>query len=218
MIHREGYGSIFAFAAAAVLMTVFAVSSEDGLVMKILSVSLWSLTLFALYFFRDPERTANGESREIVSPGDGKVIEISQAFEPEFFKAKTQKISIFLNVFNVHVNRCPTDGVVNYFKYKTGRFVRANLADASTENEQTVIGVQNGEEKLVFKQIAGLIARRICCDLREGHKVQRGERMGIIKFGSRVDVFLPLDAEVFVKLGDKVKGGESVIGAFKNVS
>ena len=152
----------------------------------------------------------------MVSPADGKVIAIEEIDEPEFLGGPVQRISIFLSVFNVHVNRVPVEGVVNLYRYQRGRFHVASLPEASVENEQSVIGVTSPWGKVLFKQIAGLIARRIVCDLQVGHRVQRGERFGIIKFGSRMEIYLPREVEVKVRLRDKVRAGESILGEFKN--
>lgn len=217
-VHREGYGIIFAFLTTSVVISLIVWAGADGIVVQTVLVLLWAVTLFSLYFFRDPERTIPQDPNAIVSPADGKVIEIAEADEPEYLKARSRKISIFLNVFDVHVNRCPIDGDVKFFRYQKGRFLRAYLERASFENEQTIIGIRQGTRRLVFKQIAGLIARRIHCDLRDGHKVIAGERVGIIRFGSRVDIFMPLDVELNVAIGDRVKGGESIVGVFKDVS
>lgn len=217
-MHREGYGIIFSFAGAALLLLLLAYLGVDSPVMRWLALGLLGFALFSAYFFRDPERAIPDIPDAVLSPADGKVIEISEMEEEEFLKSRCRKISIFLNLFNVHVNRSPMSGTVRYFRYQKGKFLRANLPDASLRNEQTVIGLENGSRRLVFKQIAGLIARRISCDLREGHRVKAGERMGIIKFGSRVDVFLPLDTTLQVALGDRVRGGVSVIGMFSDVS
>jgi phosphatidylserine decarboxylase len=146
------------------------------------------------------------------------VIGIDEIDETEFMQERTRRVSIFLSVFNVHVNRVPCEGEVKYFRYKSGRFLVASQPNASVENEQSVIGLETLHGKILFKQIAGILARRIVCDLREGHRVQRGERFGMIKFGSRMEVFLPLDAEVKVRLREKVKAGESIIGEFKHES
>ena len=216
-MHREGYGLVFAFTVCSLAATLGGwFWLNDGL-LKGIAIFGWILTLFTVYFFRDPDRTVPAVANAIVSPADGVVIEIATVDEPIFLKGQALKVSIFMNVFNVHVNRTPISGVVRYFEYRKGRFLRANLDEASTENEQAIIGIDDGQHKVLFKQIAGLIARRVVCELREGHKVNKGERMGIIKFGSRVDIFMPVAVELHVELKDKVKSGESIIGVFKNV-
>ncbi len=167
-------------------------------------------TLFSIYFFRDPEREVPGGEGLIVSPADGKVVEIVEE-ENSYMGGRARRISIFLNVFNVHVNRIPSAGTVEYVRYHTGKFMAAWEEKASLENEQTHIGINCGSYKIFVKQIAGLIARRIVCRATEGASYQRGERFGMIKFGSRTDLFLPLKAEVKVKVGDRVAGASSIL-------
>lgn len=218
-MHREGYGTVFAFSLASLFMTLGGWVWGSDPVVRIVAIFGWVFTLFSVYFFRDPDRVIPDIPGAFVSPADGRIIEISETEEPEFLKEKALKVSVFLSIFDVHVNRSPMDGTVRYFRYRKGRFLRAYLDEASFENEQTVIGVENGKQRLLFKQIAGLIARRIQCDVREGHRIRRGERIGIIKFGSRVDVFIPKDAvELRVNLKDRVRAGESILGVFKDVS
>ena len=167
-------------------------------------------TLFSIYFFRDPERKVPGGAGLVVSPADGKVIEIVEE-DNAFMGGRARRISIFLNVFNVHINRIPYDGKVEYVRYFPGKFLAAWNEKASLDNEQTHIGINCGAHKILVKQIAGLIARRIVCRAQEGTAYQRGDRFGMIKFGSRTDLFLPLEATVQVKVGDKVAGAETVL-------
>jgi phosphatidylserine decarboxylase len=173
------------------------------------------LTLFVLFFFRDPERTVPAGGGVVVSPADGKVIVIKDIFEPTYLKQDVKQISIFLSVFNVHVNRSPIDGTVELVKYNPGKFLVASVDKASLDNEQTSMIIANGKNKILVKQIAGLIARRIVCYAKAGDAIKRGERYGLIRFGSRVDIFLPKDAEIKVKLGDRVKGARDIIGVMK---
>jgi phosphatidylserine decarboxylase len=170
------------------------------------------LTLFVLFFFRDPERTVPGGNGTVVSPADGKVIVIKDVYEPAYLKQDVKQISIFLSVFNVHVNRAPIGGAVEVVKYNPGKFHVASVEKASLDNEQTAMVIASGKEKILVKQIAGLIARRIICYARPGDTIKTGERYGLIRFGSRVDIFLPKTATIKVKLGDRVKGAEDVIG------
>lgn len=212
-MHREGVAALSAFGIAALIFSV-SVWMGGGWVVQIIAGICWFLTLFTLYFFRDPERNSNEPENKIISPADGKVIEIFDTDENEFFHDKVKKVGIFMSPADVHVNRAPISGRVTYFRYQKGRFMRANLADAATENEQTIIGLEGERQKLLFKQIAGFVARRVCCDIREGHEVRRGERIGMIKFGSRVDLYFPLDVAVKVQLNQRVRAGESIIGEF----
>ncbi len=173
------------------------------------------LTVFNLFFFRDPERHPPEDPHAIVSPADGTIIEIKEVEEPEYFQGKVRQISIFLSVFNVHVNRIPISGKVEYVVYHPGKFLAAFKDKASTDNEQTAIGISDPYgRRVLFKQIAGLIARRIICNVTEGQQVTAGQRMGLIRYGSRVDVFFDLSARVLVKKGQKVKGGETILARF----
>jgi phosphatidylserine decarboxylase len=173
------------------------------------------LTLFVLFFFRDPERVVPEGKGAVVSPADGKVIVIKDIYEPTYLKQDVKQISIFLSVFNVHVNRAPIEGTVELVKYNPGKFHVASVDKASLDNEQTAMVIANGKDKVLVKQIAGLIARRIVCYAKPGDAIKRGERYGLIRFGSRTDIFLPKDAEIRVKLGDRVKGARDIIGVLK---
>jgi phosphatidylserine decarboxylase len=170
-------------------------------------------TLFVTWFFRNPRRTPPADPKAIISPCDGKVIRIETVADHELLAGPLQKISIFMNIFNMHVNRIPYAGVVEVIRYYPGKFLTANLDKASAENERNalVIGLGGGE-KMVVIQIAGLVARRIVCWVAEGMRVNKGERFGLIRFGSRLDVFLPPQAHVRVRVGDKVRAGETPIG------
>ena len=172
------------------------------------------LLLFVLNFFRDPDRAIPNEERVIVSPGDGKVVEIVEE-KDALLDEPYQRISIFLNVFNVHVQRTPVAGRIEQIKYNKGKFLNAASHKASLDNEQNSMIIHTGQEKVLVKQIAGLIARRIVCWAKEGDNYSLGQRFGLIRFGSRVDLFLPLSAEVKVSLGDHVAGGSSIIGYLK---
>jgi len=173
------------------------------------------LTLFVLFFFRDPERTVPVGKDFVVSPADGRVIVIKDIFEPTYLKQNVKQISIFLSVFNVHVNRSPIGGMVETVKYNPGKFHVASVDKASLDNEQTAMVIADGGNKILVKQIAGLIARRIVCYAKPGDRVNTGERYGLIRFGSRVDIFLPKDAELKVKIGDNIKGAKDIIAVLK---
>ncbi|HEV2340201.1 MAG TPA: phosphatidylserine decarboxylase family protein [Candidatus Acidoferrales bacterium] len=165
--------------------------------------------LFVLYFFRDPERQVPGDPEAVVSPADGRVVEIvDEQNGPRVGK----RVSIFLSIFNVHVNRAPVAGRISRLEYKSGRFMAAWKGKASGENEQNLIAIQTPRGEMTFKQIAGWVARRIIFWKRQGDEVAAGERVGMIRFGSRVDVWLPEGAEILVQRGQKVAGGSTVIG------
>lgn len=215
MLAKDGLGTLGAILFLTLLFTA-GLWLNHSLVMKIFVVFLWIFTLFSIYFFRDPDRVIPPGENTIVSPADGKVIIIRKVQEDRYLHAPATQVSIFMSVFNVHVNRIPMSGVVGYFQYYRGKFLPAYREKASTDNEQTVIGIENGSHKILFKQIAGIIARRVVCHVREGYHVQKGERFGMIKFGSRADIFLPEDVEIKVKLNQKVKGGETILGEFKS--
>lgn len=170
-------------------------------------------TTFILCFFRDPERLGPTRQDALVSPADGKVILVEKIPENSFTGGEVQKVSIFMNVFNVHVNRIPCNGQVEKVIFKPGKFYSADSAKGGLENEYCAIVVTtSGGKTLAFVQIAGLIARRIVCWLEPGDAVARGRRFGLIRFGSRVDLYLPVETEVIIKVGDKVRAGETVLG------
>jgi phosphatidylserine decarboxylase len=173
---------------------------------------LMFLGLFVLYFFRDPDRVVPAAPDAVVSPADGHVVEV---VEEPLDGAPGRRISIFLSVWDVHVNRAPVAGTIRRIDYQPGKFYAALRARASLENEQNVIRVSTPRGDMVFKQIAGWIARRVLCWKAAGEAVQLGERVGMIRFGSRVDVWLPLAAEIVVKRGDRVTGGDTLLARWK---
>ena len=177
----------------------------------LLAFVLTLLVLWVAYFFRDPERTGERGERLVISPADGRVIDISEVDEPSFIKGRAIRISVFMNVFNVHVNRYPVSGNVAYVQYNEGKFLNAAADKASLENEQMSVGVQTPKHKVLFRQIAGLIARRIVTYSQVGDTAAQGDRMGLIRFGSRVDVFVPVGSTVKVKLGQKPQAGTTVL-------
>jgi phosphatidylserine decarboxylase len=166
------------------------------------------LALFIFSFFRDPERVIPAEPGAVVSPGDGRVVVVT---EEENAGRPGKRVSIFLAVWNVHVNRAPATGTITKLEYRPGKFLAAMRERASVENEQNAFTLSTDAGEMVFKQIAGLIARRVVSWKKEGEKVARGERIGLVRFGSRVDVWVPKEAEILVKVGDNVKGGSSVL-------
>lgn len=177
------------------------------------AVAFGAVALFTAWFFRNPQRSSPKSDRAVVAPGDGKVVEICEESEPRFLKDKSVRISIFLNIFDVHVNRIPCQGTVEQVAYQPGRFLAANRPEATLQNEQNALFIRAAQgARVLCVQIAGLIARRIVCWVTPGETVACGERFGLIRFGSRMDVFLPLGTKLKVKVGDHVKGGETLLG------
>jgi phosphatidylserine decarboxylase len=197
---KEGYY----FGVPLLLLAVVAYLAQ----WTILAVVLVCFALFVFSFFRDPERVIPSDPGAIVSPGDGRVVVVT---DEENAGRPGKRISIFLAVWNVHVNRAPAAGVITRMEYRPGKFLAAMRERASMENEQNVFTLSTDAGEMVFKQIAGLIARRVVSWKSEGERVARGERIGLVRFGSRVDVWLPKDAEILVRLGENVKGGSSVL-------
>lgn len=213
-IHKEGIKFILIFAFATILLALM--SSFLGTIGLV-------LTIWCVFFFRDPERYTPQGNNLVISPADGIVNAIETSATPpselDLSKGvKWTKISVFLNVFNVHVNRAPMAGKITKLVYKPGKFLSANMSDASLENERqtAVLQTESGQE-IIFAQVAGLVARRIICDLKEGQKVIAGERYGIIRFGSRADIYLPTKtANLKIMVGQTMIGGETVIAELKN--
>lgn len=173
------------------------------------------LLIFVTAFFRDPERKINASKGQILSPADGRVLLVETVENPRHLKGRWQKITIFMSVFNAHVNRIPITGIIKGIHYHPGRFLMGFSEKASLENEQNAILITGGPgEKVLLVQIAGLIARRIVCRLEPGQKVKAGDRFGLIRFGSRADVYVPADADVLVVKGDRVKAGLDVLARF----
>ncbi len=211
-IHNAGYPFIGLFIFAT--LVVFSFSDFLGWVGIVLS-------LWCVYFFRDPERITPLDKNFFISPADGKILKLLETDAPDILgdnkKQKFKKISIFMNVFNVHVNRIPMSGKIVWLKYVPGTFFNASLDKASENNERMIIKIEISKNSYIYViQIAGLIARRIKCDLNENQDVTVGERFGIIRFGSRVDLYLPLNSNVKVKEGQTAIGGETVIADIKS--
>jgi phosphatidylserine decarboxylase len=177
----------------------------------LLAFLLTLIALWVAYFFRDPERAGARGDRLVIAPADGKVVMITEVDEPSFLHGRAARVSIFMNVFNVHVNRYPVSGTIRYVHRNPGRFLNAATEQSSLENEQTSVGLEAGTHRILVRQIAGLIARRIHTYSREGERVEQGERMGIIRFGSRVDVFVPPESAIKVKVGETTVAGSTVI-------
>lgn len=174
--------------------------------------TVWGvICLWVPWFFRDPVRSGPRDDDLVLAPADGKVVSIVETDEPDYLKRRVTRVSVFMNVFDVHVNRLPVSGVVEYQKYRPGKFVNATRDKASVDNEQISVGIRSRKGAILVRQIAGLVARRIVNDTQPGHAVQQGERLGIIRFGSRVDTFIPENASVTVKVGERTSAGVTVI-------
>ena len=215
MLTRYGIDVLIGVAIAILLIVGIALWTDERWLRILLYAVAAFLSIFALNFFRDPSRQVEAGSRSpgniIASPADGKVVMIAEMDEPEYMKTKTKMISIFMSPLDVHVNRIPVSGMVEYLRYVKGEFLVASKPDAVHKNERQVIGIDAQGRKLTFSQVTGYIARRIVCDLKAGDSVTMGERFGMIKFGSRVDIYLPVTATLLVKEGDRVRAGETVI-------
>jgi phosphatidylserine decarboxylase len=208
---REGL--VFIAIAALIAAGTFALAlNRRSWPLWLLAFVLTVLALWVAYFFRDPERSGQRGDQVVIAPADGKVVLIQEVDEPTFMGGRAKRISIFMNVFNVHVNRYPVSGTIRYVKYNPGKFLNAAVEKSSSENEQMSVGIEAGGTRVLVRQIAGLIARRIVTYSKEGEQVEQGQRMGLIRFGSRVDVFLPLDAVVHAKIGDLTIAGTTLIG------
>ena len=208
IIAREGFPFIIPLCIFTVIFALF------GFIW--ITILFFIATAFVTWFFRNPQRKTPDDTKAVISPADGEVIKIEDVPENDFLTGPSKKISIFMNVFNVHVNRIPYSGTVDSIRYYKGNFFSANLDKASSLNERNsiLIKTDNGKEILTV-QIAGLIARRIECWIKERMHVKKGDRFGLIRFGSRLEVFLPSDSITSVKIGDKVKAGETLIGWLK---
>ncbi len=207
---REGLPFIAIAAVLALVALIFA-SRRGGWPSWVLTAVMVVVAIWVAYFFRDPERSGARGDRVVTAPADGKVVLITEVDEPAFIHGRALRVSIFMNVFNVHVNRYPVSGTVKYVQYNPGKFLNAAVEKSSLENEQRSVGIESGPYRILVRQIAGLIARRIVTYSRTGERVEQGERMGLIRFGSRVDIFLPTDAQVRVKIGALTTAGTTVV-------
>ena len=215
MIHREGYKSIFIAMLFVVVVGVGFFTLLNGNIYGQIILGLATVVfVIVLQFFRNPGRNTKPDSNAIIAPADGKVVVIEDTQEHEYFKDMRKQISIFMSPINVHVNRSPIAGVVKYQRYYPGKYLVAWHPKSSTENERTTIVVEGSKGPVLFRQIAGALARRIVCYAKEGQKLEQGGEFGFIKFGSRVDIFLPVNCKVKVNLGQKTVGGETVIAHF----
>lgn len=218
--YPDGYpfiiGSLLIACVVIVLLFSFVRSSTYNITFYILLVAsclMVVMTLFMGYFFRDPERVIPQGEGLFVSPADGKVILIKDVYEKDHLKSDAKEISIFMSPLNVHVNRAPYDGVVSLVKHSPGTYKAAYRDDASMNNENIVMVLDSQAGRILVRQVAGFVARRAVCKVKPGDSLKRGERYGMIKFGSRLDVYMPTNTEVKVTLGEMVKAGETIIGS-----
>lgn len=213
LFHREGYKIILVtmLILAGINIALQSLLGEEHIVGKIVLIVSLVFFILILQFFRNPARNTILNDQQIIAPADGTVVVIEEVEEPEYFKDKRRQVSIFMSPLNVHVNRNPISGTVKYAKYHPGKYLVAWHPKSSTENERTTIVIGNNKADILFRQIAGALAKRIVYYVKEGQIVQQGSEMGFIKFGSRIDIFLPLDAKVNVSLQQKTKGGETVV-------
>lgn len=212
MITRHGYGVVGVVLLIVVMGSALSWYFVEAGAVKFSLIALFVLfLLFTLYFFRDPDRSTPGGANLIIAPADGKVVLVQDVVDTEFVHGDARQVSIFMSPLNVHVNRFPISGTVGYFCYFPGEFLVAFDDKASLRNERTHIGVQNSSQRVLFKQIAGFVARRIVAELQVGDRVAAGQRFGMIKFGSRVDVIMPRSVTVKVGVGDRTVAGETVL-------
>ena len=205
-------GMTFIVIAALIAVAAYAAAlTRRSWPLWLLAFLFTLLALWVAYFFRDPERSGERGAGLVIAPADGKVVMITDVDEPTFIHGRATRVSIFMNVFSVHVNRYPVSGTVRYVFRSPGKFLNAATEQSSIENEQTSVGLEAGTNRILVRQIAGLIARRIHTYSREGERVEQGERMGIIRFGSRVDVFVPPGSGIKVQVGDATIAGTTVI-------
>jgi phosphatidylserine decarboxylase len=217
MLHREGTFTITMtlIFLGVINVGMYMIDPGFGIANWIALVLSLGFLYIILQFFRNPKRNTPVNPAHVIAPADGKVVVIEEVEEPEYFKGKRLQVSIFMSPFNVHVNRYPVSGAVKYVKYHPGLYLVAWHPKSSTDNERTTVVVQNESgHEVLFRQIAGALARRIVYYAREGDKATQGSEFGFIKFGSRVDIFLPVGTKVDVQLNQVVRGGESVIASF----
>lgn len=213
-IHREGHTILFVLLIILFGLNwlVFSYYPESPLIQNSTILVSILFYLLILQFFRNPIFEITRNTKHVLAPADGKVVVIEETEETEYFKARRKQVSIFMSPVNVHVNRSPVAGVVSFFKYHPGKYLVAWHPKSSLENERTTVAVRMSDGvEVLFRQIAGALARRIKWYVKEGQPIEQGQEFGFIKFGSRVDIFLPLDAKVTVKVGDMTKGGRTII-------
>jgi phosphatidylserine decarboxylase len=211
-LHKEGFTIILittlVLGAINVPLQIYLSDSIASTIVLVISLLLY---LTIVQFFRHPNRNIPTGENLIIAPADGKVVVIEEVVESEFYKDKRRQVSIFMSPINVHVNRYPVSGKVTYQKYHPGKYLVAWHPKSSTENERTTVVVESAKGSILFRQIAGALAKRIVCYAKEGAEAKMGAEYGFIKFGSRIDLFLPLDAEICVEMNQKTVGGETIV-------
>jgi phosphatidylserine decarboxylase len=219
LLTRYGTDVLIGVAITVVILVALAIWTDERWARFLLFAIAAFLAVFSLNFFRNPDRSPNTGGKPlndlILSPADGKVVLIKEVDEPEYLKSGAQLISIFMSPLDVHVNRIPVTGIVEHLRYIKGKFLIASTHESVNENERMTIGINSNTRKLLFNQVTGYVARRIVCELKLGDSVKAGDRFGMIKFGSRVDIYLPLDAKLVVKEGDVTTGGETIIAQWQ---
>lgn len=213
-IHKEGYGILtisFLILLTADLSVLYFLGTST--LFQIITAALLLFYLALVSFFREPKREVKVDDNLVLSPADGKIVVIEPVMENEYIKGECLQVSVFMSPANVHINWFPVNGIVKFTKHHSGRFQGAFLPKASTENERTTIVVETKDKKqILFRQVAGALARRIVCSTKAGDVAKQDKQMGFIKFGSRVDLYLPLETKIKVKLGDTVTGSQTIIG------
>ncbi len=221
MFTRYGYDNFFILLFVGLVICAASWFFTTGILFVALFVFGLTINCFSLWFFRDPKRSIPLQASEytaVLSPADGKIVQIIPIFEEEYLCSEALQISIFLSPLDVHVNRSPVNGLVEFFKYLPGDYLVAWHPKSSEKNEQSRVGVRTEAGKVLFKQITGYLARRIVCEVKTGEKLQAGDKIGMMKFGSRMDVIVAPNTDLHVKVGDRVIGGETIIGRLHKVN
>lgn len=220
VIHKEGRQILIVTFLLLVVLNLGINFFAASRILLILTITISVIIfLLVLQFFRSPTRKIPFNPLHVIAPADGKVVVIEKTLETEYFKEEKLQVSIFMSPTNVHVNRSPIDGLIKYFKYHPGKYLVAWHPKSSTENERTTVVIQSATGvEILLRQIAGFVARRIVWYVKEGEVIKQGDEFGFIKFGSRVDIFLPIDTKVCVNLGDKTRGGQTVIAELPSIS
>ncbi|HEY1045431.1 MAG TPA: phosphatidylserine decarboxylase family protein [Bacteroidia bacterium] len=213
LLHREGYKIILVtlLLLGGINVAMMSFLGEESIISKIILAISLVFFILIVQFFRNPARNTIINENHVIAPADGKVVVIEEVEETEYFKDKRIQVSIFMSPVNVHVNRNPISGIVKYAKYHPGKYLVAWHPKSSTENERTTVVIAGSKAEVLFRQIAGALAKRIVYYVKEGQQVEQGGEMGFIKFGSRIDIYLPLTATINVKLQQKTRGGETVV-------